>query len=161
MTGQGIKRAAAGRRFVLAAVLLTLLVGATPSVLAADTEAWVVTAKGRFLFTVEVAATAAQRQQGLQHRKNLAPGAGMLFDFERVQPVAMWMKNTLIPLDMLFIDGSGRVVNVARDTVPLSLATIPSGAPVRAVLEVYAGTARRLGVRPGDRVLHAIFGNAR
>jgi len=85
----------------------------------------------------------------------------MLFDFKRVQPVAMWMKNTLIPLDMLFIDGAGRVVNVAENTVPLSLATIPSAAPVRAVLEINAGSARRLGIRPGDQVLHAIFGNVR
>ena len=146
---------------MLAAALAALLAGAATPALAGEAEVWVVTAKGRFLFTVEVAETAAQRQQGLQHRKSLAAGAGMLFDYKRVRPVAMWMKNTLIPLDMLFIDGAGRVVNVAPDTVPLSLATIPSAAPVRAVLEVNAGTARRLGVRPGDRVLHAIFGNAR
>ena len=151
MTVGGIKRA----------VLAVLLAGAVSPALAADHEVMVVTAKGRFLFTVEVAETLAQRRQGLQHRKNLAAGAGMLFDYKRVQPVAMWMKNTIIPLDMLFIDGAGRVVNVARDTVPFSLVTIPSAAPVRAVLEVNAGTARRLGIRPGDQVLHGIFGNAR
>ena len=138
-----------------------LLAGAASSVLADVDEVIVVTAKGRFLFTVEVAETAAQRRQGLQHRKSLAAGAGMLFDYRRVQPVAMWMKNTLIALDMLFIDDAGRVVNVAENTEPLSLATISSAAPVRAVLEVNAGTARRLGIQPGDQVLHAVFGNAR
>ncbi|MDP6788085.1 MAG: DUF192 domain-containing protein [Rhodospirillales bacterium] len=141
-------------------LIAAILAGTVSPAVAAAAELKVVTAKGRFLFTVEVAETAAQRQQGLQHRKSLAAGAGMLFDYKRVQSVAMWMKNTLIPLDMLFIDAGGRIVNVARDTEPLSLATIPSAAPVLAVLEVNAGTARRLGIRPGDRVLHAIFGNA-
>ena len=153
MTAREIKRS-------VAAFVVFLAVAASPA-LAVAAEVMVVTAKGRFLFTVEVAETAAQRRQGLQHRKSLAAGAGMLFDYRRVQPVAMWMKNTLIPLDMLFIDDAGRVVNVARDTEPLSLATIPSAAPVRAVLEINAGSARRLGIRPGDQVLHAIFGNAR
>jgi len=153
MTAREIKRS-------VAAFVVLLAVAASPA-LAVAAEVMVVTAKGRFLFTVEVAETAAQRRQGLQHRKSLAAGAGMLFDYRRVQPVAMWMKNTLIALDMLFIDDAGRVVNVARDTEPLSLATIPSAAPVRAVLEINAGSARRLGIRPGDQVLHAIFGNAR
>lgn len=153
MTAREIKRS-------VAAFVVFLAVAASPA-LAVAAEVMVVTAKGRFLFTVEVAETAAQRRQGLQHRKSLAAGAGMLFDYRRVQPVAMWMKNTLIALDMLFIDDAGRVVNVARDTEPLSLATIPSAAPVRAVLEINAGSARRLGIRPGDQVLHAIFGNAR
>ncbi len=146
---------------MVVAAFAMLLVGATPPALAAADEVMVVTAKGRFLFTVEVAETAAQRRQGLQHRKSLAAGAGMLFDYQRVQPVAMWMKNTLIALDMLFIDGAGRIVNVAENTEPLSLATIPSAAPVLAVLEVNAGTARRLGIQPGDQVLHAVFGTAR
>ena len=153
MTARDIKR-------TVAALVALLAVAASPA-WAAAAEVMVVTAKGRFLFTVEVAETGAQRQQGLQNRKSLAAGAGMLFDYKRVQPVAMWMKNTLIALDMLFIDGAGRVVNVAENTVPLSLATIPSAAPVRAVLEINAGTARRLGIRPGDQVLHPIFGNAR
>ncbi len=151
MIARGIKRV----------VFAALLAGAISPAVADEVELKVVTDKGRFIFSVEVAETAAQRQQGLQHRKNLAASAGMLFDYKRVQPVAMWMKNTLIPLDMLFIDGAGRIVNVARDTEPMSLATIPSAAPVLAVLEVNAGTARRLGIQPGDRVLHAIFGNAR
>jgi uncharacterized membrane protein (UPF0127 family) len=81
----------------------------------------------------------------------------MLFDYQESRPVAMWMKNTHIPLDMLFIDAAGRVARVARDTEPFSLTPIPSGQPVRAVLELNAGTARRLGIRPGDRVRHPIF----
>ena len=153
MTARDIKRTVGA--------IAVLLFGATSLALADAAEAIMVTAKGRFLFTVEVAETAAQRQQGLQHRKSLAASAGMLFDYNRVQPAAMWMKNTLIALDMVFIDGAGRVVNVAENTVPLSLATIPSAAPVRAVLEVNAGTARRLDIQPGDQVLHSIFGNAR
>ena len=153
MTARDIKRTVAA--------LIALLFSATSLALADAAEVIMVTAKGRFLFTVEVAETAAQRQQGLQHRKSLAAGAGMLFDYNRVQPASMWMKNTLIALDMLFIDGAGRVVNVAENTVPLSLATIPSAAPVRAVLEVNAGTARRLNIQPGDQVLHPIFANAR
>ncbi len=76
----------------------------------------------------------------------------MLFDFQRAVPVAMWMKNTFIPLDMLFIAADGRIVNIARRTVPQSLETIPSAAPVRWVLELNAGAAARLGIRAGDRV---------
>jgi uncharacterized membrane protein (UPF0127 family) len=115
------------------------------------------TAMGRFEFTVEVADTWARRAQGLQHRRTLAADAGMLFDYAESRPVAMWMKNTVVPLDMLFIDARGRVARVAENTEPLSLTPIPSGESVRAVLELNAGTARRLGIRMGDRVHHPIF----
>ena len=143
-------------RNLLAGILFIAGVGAAGF---ATSEVSVVTAKGRFTFTVEVAATEAERQQGLQNRRSLAPGAGMLFDFQRTRPVAMWMKNTLIPLDMVFIAADGRIVNIAEGTVPLSLATVPSAGPVWAVLELNAGTARRLGMRAGDRVIHSIFGS--
>lgn len=115
------------------------------------------TANGRFDFGVEVADTRERRMWGLQHRRSLAADAGMLFDYKKERPVFMWMKNTYVPLDMVFIDAEGRVVRVARDTEPLSLTAIPSGEPVRAVLELNAGTARRLGIEPGDRVDHPIF----
>ncbi len=115
------------------------------------------TAMGRFDFAVEVADTWARRVQGLQHRPSLAADAGMLFDYMESRPVAMWMKNTVVPLDMLFIDAQGRVARVAENTVPLSLTPIPSGESVRAVLELNAGTARRLGIRTGDRIRHPIF----
>ena len=112
-------------------------------------------------FRVELALNQRQRMQGLMYRPKLAPGAGMLFDYGRETPIAMWMKNTIVPLDMLFIGADGVIVNIAERTVPGSLATIPSEGPVRAVLEINAGTAARLGIKPGDRVLHRIFDGAR
>ncbi len=115
--------------------------------------------RGRHTFTVEVAATDETRQVGLMFRKSLAADAGMLFDYQTPQPVAMWMKNTLIPLDMLFIGADHRIVRIAERTVPHSLATIDSGGPVRAVLELNAGTAARLGIKVGDLVRHAAFKN--
>lgn len=115
------------------------------------------TQSGRFPFTVEVADTPAARQQGLQGRRGLAENAGMLFDFGTPQPVAMWMLNTYIPLDMMFLDDGGRVVAIAKNTVPLSLDRIGIEDPVRAVLEVQAGVADRLNVRTGDRVCHPIY----
>ena len=108
-------------------------------------------------FTVELASTEDERSEGLMFRTSLAPDAGMLFDFKESATVAMWMKNTYIPLDMLFIAGDGRIVRVAERTVPLSLTPISSGEPVLAVLELASGTADRLHIKPGDRVIHPIF----
>ena len=90
----------------------------------------------------------------------LARDAGMLFDYGRVQPAAMWMKNTFIPLDMLFIGEDGNIVRIAQRTVPHSLAVVASVEPVRAVLELKGGSAARFGIKPGDRVRHEIFGTA-
>jgi uncharacterized protein len=118
------------------------------------------TAKGKFPFDIELALTPAQMEQGLMFRRSLAADAGMLFDYGDPQPIAMWMKNTLIPLDMLFVDTQGRIVDIHERAVPGSLETIGSGAPVRAVIELNGGTAARLGIRPGDRVHFPIFGNA-
>lgn len=109
-------------------------------------------------FKVEVAKSPEERSQGLMFRRTLAPDAGMLFDFGRTEPVAMWMKNTLIPLDMLFIGGDGAIVNIAQRTVPQSLTPIPSAKPVRFVLELPGGSASRLGIKPGDKVLHPLLG---
>src|ERR1700693_4028554 len=119
----------------------------------------VVTAGGPHKFAVEVATTPAQLEQGLMFRQSLAPDSGMLFDFKSPQPVMMWMKNTLIPLDMLFVDTQGRMVNIHERAVPESLETIGSGAQVRGVIELNGGTAARLGIRPGDRVVYPIFGS--
>jgi uncharacterized membrane protein (UPF0127 family) len=118
----------------------------------------IVSAHGRHHFTVELAETPAQMQQGLMFRPSLAPDAGMLFDFKVPTVATMWMRNTLIPLDMLFVDANGTIVNIRARAVPESDAIISAAAPVRAVLELNGGTAARLGIAPGDRVLHPIFG---
>jgi uncharacterized membrane protein (UPF0127 family) len=120
----------------------------------------IVTASGPHQFSVELATTPAQMEQGLMFRQSLAPDAGMLFDYMAPSMAMMWMKNTLIPLDMLFVDAQGRIVNIHERAVPGSLATISAAAPARAVIELNGGTAARLGIRPGDRVMFPIFGNA-
>jgi len=139
-------------------VVLFLALAATAAFAQAGTRL-VIEGERRHAFTVEVAATDETRQVGLMFRKSLAADAGMLFDYQTPQPVAMWMKNTLIPLDMLFIGADSRISRIAERTVPHSLATIDSGGPVRAVLELNAGTAARLGIKVGDLVRHAAFKN--
>ncbi len=114
----------------------------------------------RHRIVIEFADSDERRTLGLMHRDSMPADAGMLFDFKRDQLVAMWMRNTRIPLDMLFITADGRVVNIAERTVPFSEHSIYSNGPVRAVLELNGGTAARLGLKPGDRVIHAMFGNA-
>jgi uncharacterized protein len=117
----------------------------------------IVTASGPHDFSVEVMRTDAGRERGLMFRRYLPRDRGMLFDFDFEQPVMMWMKNTYLPLDMVFIDRKGRVVGIAADTEPLSEKIIPSGAPAYAVLEVNAGTAARIGLKLGDLVRNAMF----
>jgi uncharacterized protein len=117
----------------------------------------IVTAGARHDFMVEVARDDATRAQGLMYRRSLAPDRGMLFDFNRVEPVSMWMQNTYVSLDMLFIRPDGTIARVVQNTEPLSTRTIPSGEPVLAVLEVVAGTAARLGIKAGDRIEHPLF----
>ena len=90
-------------------------------------------------------------------RREMAPDHGMLFDFGVEEVVAMWMRNTILPLDMLFIDGQGRIAHIATDAVPFSEAIISTQQPVRAVLELVAGTVEKLGITVGDRVMHPIF----
>jgi uncharacterized membrane protein (UPF0127 family) len=108
-------------------------------------------------FQVEVARNDADRAQGLMFRRSMAPDRGMLFDFGRVEPVSMWMQNTYLSLDMLFIRQDGSIARIAANTEPLSTRTISSGEPVLAVLELNAGTAAKLGIRPGDRIEHPLF----
>ncbi|GJL94590.1 MAG: hypothetical protein DHS20C05_09950 [Hyphococcus sp.] len=117
----------------------------------------IVSETGEHQFTVEIADDDPTRQLGLMYRESMAEDAGMLFDFEQTRPVAMWMKNTLISLDMAFIDEEGVILTIAAETTPRSLESIPSGPPVLAVLEVNAGIFEELGVKPGDKVLHPIF----
>jgi uncharacterized membrane protein (UPF0127 family) len=119
----------------------------------------IVTASGSHRFTVELATSPAQMMQGLMFRQSLAPDAGMLFDYQAPSMASMWMKNTLIPLDMLFVDATGHIVNIHERAVPGSLDVIAAAAPVRAVIELNGGTASRLAIRPGDRVIFPIFVN--
>ena len=112
----------------------------------------IVSGENTHRFTVELALSNRQQMQGLMFRRHLAPDAGMLFVYRREQTISMWMKNTYVPLDMLFIDREGRIVGIAERTLPLSERVISSGAPALAVLEVNAGTAARLGIRKGDIV---------
>lgn len=117
----------------------------------------IVTNAGTSKFQVEVMRTPDQQARGLMFRKTLDDDKGMLFDFGIDRPVAMWMKNTYLPLDMVFINADGTVHRVEERTVPLSERVISSDGNVRAVLELNAGMARRIGIRPGDRIVQAMF----
>jgi hypothetical protein len=110
--------------------------------------------EGPHRFRVELAESPSQRMQGLQGRRTLDADAGMLFVFDAPSVAAMWMKNTYIPLDMLFLDEVGNIVAIAENTRPMSVQPIQPPEPVKAVLELNAGTAARLGIKLGDRVLH-------
>lgn len=107
---------------------------------------------GQHRFKVEIATTQRQMMQGLMFRRHLDADAGMLFVYEQPAESDMWMKNTLIPLDMLFIRKGGKIGKIAERTMPMSEAVISSGGPVIAVLEVNAGTVSRLGIKVGDMV---------
>lgn len=117
----------------------------------------IVSGDRRHDFTVEVMRTEEQRREGLMYRRYLPADRGMLFDFKQIQPVQMWMQNTYISLDMLFIRADGTIARIAEHTEPLSTRIVPSGEPVLSVLEVNAGTSARLGIKPGDRVEHPLF----
>lgn len=118
------------------------------------------TAAGAQRFDVELAVTQEQQRQGLMYRQRLPADAGMLFLYPAARPVTFWMKNTVIPLDMLFIGDDGRILHIAERAIPGSTATISSMQPARAVLELNGGTAARLKIQVGDRVLYRTFGTA-
>ena len=101
--------------------------------------------------------TPEQRAKGLMYRNYMPADRGMLFDFAASEPVAMWMQNTYMSLDMLFIRADGTIARIAERTEPLSTRTIPSGEPVLSVLEINGGVSRQLGIKPGDKVEHALF----
>jgi uncharacterized protein len=117
----------------------------------------IVTKNGVQVFSVEMATTEQEKETGLMYRKELADGKGMLFDFSPEQEVSMWMKNTYISLDMIFIRADGRILRIAENTEPMSTRIIPSRGLAKGVLEVIAGTARKYGIEPGDRVGHPLF----
>ena len=149
----------------VAVIIKRLICGVTAMVAAA---AWLVAApvarsaeqqtleiaskSGVHVFAVDLAVTDEERQRGLMFRRSLPESYGMLFDFKRDQDVSMWMKNTFVSLDMIFIRSDGRILRIAEGTEPQSERIIPSGGPVRAVLEVVGGTAKKLGIEAGDRV---------
>lgn len=119
----------------------------------------VVTATGSHRFQVEIADTDPERQLGLMNRRSLPRDRGMLFLFRQPREQAFWMKNTLIPLDIIYVQPDGRILSIASNTVPLSEAPIPSNGPASAVLEINGGLSGELGIMPGDRLRHRAFPN--
>lgn len=152
------------RRLFKLGVISFIFVSAVPAGAQKDnafqhSEIVIESKSGNHKFKVEIARTQKQLALGLMFRRSLSPNEGMLFDYKRPQNVGMWMKNTLIPLDMLFIDASGRIINIHERAVPGSLESIPSRKPVLGVLELNGGTVSRFGVSLGDKVRHPIFGD--
>ena len=150
----------ARRYFLMLSALLVSLIG--PAAQAQlqtfpKAELTIVSAGGPHKFTVELATTPGQMEQGLMFRRSLPPDAGMLFDYRAPSMASMWMKNTLIPLDMLFIGADGTVLDIHERAVPLSLDPIGTDKPVLGVLELNGGTVSRLGIKRGDRIDHPIF----
>jgi len=142
----------------LIACCTILATALTPARAAGQDTIDIVTRTGVHAFTVELATNTAERAMGLMFRKQLPEGHGMLFDFQTEQQVQFWMHNTYIPLDMVYIAADGRIVHVAENAKPMSDDLIPSVRPVRAVLEVIAGTVRKFGIAPGDHITGSIFG---
>jgi len=147
---------AAQRRNVLAGLLALGLLATAPAAAACRTDvldlrgAW-----GEARFAVELAETPEEQARGLMHRDSLGAMAGMLFVFDPPREVSFWMKNTLIPLDMIFADARGVITRIHESAIPGDLTPIPGGRqPVLLVLELNAGTARRFGIGPGDRMRH-------
>jgi uncharacterized protein len=145
------------RRAALTGLALLLAAGGAEAQLAVKQPVMIESASGKHRFDVELAVTPQEMAQGLMFRRSLAADAGMLFVYDVPQRASFWMKNTLIPLDMLFIAPDGKIINIHERAVPQSLEPIPSAGPVKAVLELNGGTASRLGIKPGDRAISAIF----
>jgi uncharacterized protein len=144
--------------FAVAAAIVALCAFTTFGVRAASVEPLeIITKSGVQVFSVELATTEDEKTTGLMYRKELPEGKGMLFDFSPAQDVSMWMKNTYISLDMIFIRPDGRILRIAESTEPMSTKIIPSGGLAKGVLEVIAGTAKKYGIEPGDRVAHPLF----
>lgn len=149
----------ASRLWLAVAMVATFAIMAESGVQAASFGTLeIATKSGVQMFSVEMATTEDEKQKGLMYRRELADGKGMLFDFSPEQQISMWMKNTYISLDMIFIRADGRILRIAENTEPESTAIISSGGLARGVLEVPAGTAKKYGIAPGDRVSHPLFG---
>ena len=159
------------RQWALPATLIVLVIGVLHSMtLASDapggasldhlpvTEVAIETARGeRHVFQTYIARLPEERSRGLMFVTELASNEGMLFDSGKTEETAMWMRNTPLSLDMLFLLDDGTVGRIERETVPYSRKLIPSGVPTRAVLEINGGIAGELGIREGDRAIHPIF----
>ena len=141
----------------LAMVLLLALALAEPAAAQALEPLTIVTASGEHLFQVEIANTVDERAKGLMYRRFMPADRGMLFEFEANEPVGFWMKNTYIPLDMVFVSPNGTVTRIAANAEPLSDAVVPSGGPCIAVLELNGGAAAEIGLKVGDKVSHSFF----
>ncbi len=140
------------------ALVLFLAASARVPALGGDLDSLeIVTASGRHVFQVEIANNDATRERGLMDRRFMAANHGMLFEFDRDEPVSFWMKDTYIPLDMIFIGPSGVVTHVVANAEPLSERIIPSGGPCIAVLELNGGIAATIGLKVGDKVHHPFF----
>ncbi len=113
--------------------------------------------KGKFSWKIDLASDQPSRSKGLMHRQSMIPQTGMLFRFEETRSVSMWMKNTFISLDMVFLDSAGRIKNIHRSAVPHSLEIINSKGPVRYVLEINAGEADSHGLQVGGQFRHPWF----
>ena len=141
---------------------LVLVAGVAAPAFAADlpVENITVTSKtGKHVFKVEVAADDASCELGLMYRKEMAPDAGMLFDFQTAQFVSFWMENTVLPLDMLFVRADGTIARIKANATPYSRQSIPSGEKVQLVIELNGGRAAQLGIAAGDRVSAAQLRN--
>lgn len=149
------------RRHLIALVVLLVALPAWALETFSTSELTIMTAGGPHKFSIALATSDAQMEQGLMFRRYLAPDAGMLFDFRRPIQAEMWMKNTLIPLDMLFLEADGRIVDLHERAVPYSLDVIASKAPARFAVELNGGTVARLGIRVGDRVTSPYFATNR
>lgn len=157
-----MQRAFAAVGLAAAALVAALLLAADARAAGLPTSTiTLVTEAGSHQFTVELADTFRSRAVGLMYRTELAADRGMLFDFKTSRQVAFWMKNTYVSLDMIFIRADGRIAGIAENTVPLSLETVSPGVKVRFVLEVVAGTAKRIGLKKGDRAEHPLFAGGR
>ena len=145
-----------GTRIAFAGLLLALAANA-PATAGEFEPLQIITGGGTHDFKVEVAADDGSRERGLMNRRYMAADHGMLFEFPENAPVSFWMKNTYIPLDMIFISPKGVVTNVVAKAEPLSERVIPSGPPCVAVLEVNGGVAAAIGLKIGDSVRHPFF----
>jgi uncharacterized protein len=141
----------------LAVVVIAAFAAGLPARSAGLEALEIVTATGAHDFQVEIARDDASRARGLMDRRFMPADHGMLFEFDREAPEAFWMKDTYIPLDMIFISKTGIVTNIVANAEPLSERAIPSGPPCMAVLELNGGAAAKIGLKVGDKVRHPFF----